>query len=160
LNIVEAEASVGDERSGPALVTTLYPRYVPLIRYRQGDIIAGIERDEFGLVATFDEIDGRINDMITLADGTSIHSVALAHCFKEESSVFNLQLVLEEKGPVFSVVVEKPLPEATEKRIRLRLGQLHPEFGLAEFIYVDDLASNRAGKRRWVVDRRRQSLPG
>ena len=158
LNILEAEASPGGVKGAPAVVTTLYPRYVPLIRYRQGDMITGIVRDELGLVVTFDSIEGRINDMITLHDGGSVHSLALTHCFKEEREIFNVQLLLRDQGPLFSLVVKEPLSDPVERAIRIRLGQLHPEFAKAEFSYVSDLEANRAGKRRWIVDRRREKI--
>ena len=121
-------------------------------------MITGIVRDELGLVVTFDSIEGRINDMITLHDGGSVHSLALTHCFKEEHEIFNVQLLLRDQGPLFSLVVKEPLSDPVERAIRIRLGQLHPEFAKAEFSYVSDLEANRAGKRRWIVDRRREKI--
>ncbi|MGJ3247557.1 MAG: hypothetical protein ACFE0I_15970 [Elainellaceae cyanobacterium] len=154
LNILETEGSLESLNRGAALVTTLYKRYVPLIRYKQGDIITGIEHDEFGLVVAFDEQEGRVNDMITLSDGTSIHSVALVHCFKDEPSVFNVQLILNDDGPEFSLIVNKEIHPDLEQNIRHKLGQVHSFFSDAPFNYVTDLQTNRAGKRRWVIDRR------
>ena len=41
-----------------------------------------------------------------------------------------------------------------EARIRARLAQVHPLLGGVRFQYLEDLATNRAGKRRWFVDHR------
>lgn len=154
LNILEADSDVEQGESSTAYVTTLYKRYVPLIRYRQGDLLAGVARDQFGFVESFDDQVGRVNDMITLSDGTSVHSVALVHCFKEEDSIFNVQLLLTDEAPFFSLIAEKVISQEKEKVIRNKLGQIHPTFRDAAFEYVTDLGTNRAGKRRWVLDKR------
>ena len=154
LNILEAEDSFGAVNRGAALVTTLYKRYVPLIRYKQGDIVTGVERDELGLVIAFDEQEGRINDILTLSDGTNIHGSAILHCFRDEPSIFNMQLILTDDGPEFSLVVDKAMSPGLEEKIRYKLGQIHGVFSKALFNYTTDLQTNRAGKRRWVVDQR------
>jgi phenylacetate-coenzyme A ligase PaaK-like adenylate-forming protein len=156
LNILEAEPDSENDEACAAVVTTLYQRYVPLIRYRQGDLLTGVVRNQAGIVIAFDEQVGRINDMITLSDGTSIHSVALVHCFKEEESIFNVQLILSDNEPCFSLITKNALNSIIETRIRERLSKIHPTFRTAHFEYVTDLATNRAGKRRWIVDKRTQ----
>ncbi|UUO13749.1 hypothetical protein [Dolichospermum heterosporum] len=154
LNILEAESGIEDNEAGSALVTTLYRRYVPLIRYRQGDILTGVVRNQNGLIVSFEEQIGRINDMFFLSDGTSIHSVALLHCFKEEKSIFNVQLILSDNGHEFSLIAKEPLIPQIEQNIRQKLQQIHPTLKNVPFKYVMDLSTNRAGKRRWIVDKR------
>lgn len=154
LNVLEAESAESDKNAGAAVLTSLYRRYMPLIRYRQGDVISGVERDQQGFVVTFEEQVGRVNDMITLSDGRSIHSVALVHCFKEEPEILNVQLILTDDGPSFSLVVQEKLTNKKELAVRARLRQIHPQFAPAPFIYVTDLMTNAAGKRRWVRDQR------
>jgi phenylacetate-CoA ligase len=154
MNILEADPGSDEQGGRAALVTTLYPRYTPLIRYRQGDLLRGVRQQEHGHVFEFTELCGRINDTIRLDDGTSIHSVALVHCFKDEDSIFNVQLVLTNQGPVFSLVARGPLADAEERRVRHRLAQIHPSLSRARFEIVSDLQTNRAGKRRWFIDQR------
>ncbi len=154
LNILEVVSESPGVETGAAMVTSLYRRYVPLIRYRQGDIITGARVDQNGTVLSFAEQQGRINDMIQMQDGEMVYSAALIHCFKPEARVLNLQLVIGDSGPSFSVVVAEPLAVAAEKKIRHRLKQVNAQLESAPFQYVTDLATNRAGKRRWVVDRR------
>ncbi|MCW9680016.1 hypothetical protein FJR41_004170 [Dolichospermum planctonicum UHCC 0167] len=155
LNILESELGNKNNNTCSALVTTLYHRYVPLIRYQQGDILTGVVRNQHGFIISFQEQIGRINDMIFLSDGSSVHSVALLHCFKEEKSIFNVQLVLADEGNEFCLVVEEPLNLEVERNIRKRLEQLHPILRNLPFKYVTDLSTNRAGKRRWIVDKRK-----
>ena len=153
LNILEAEP-VGVGQQASAVVTTLYRRYTPLIRYRQGDLLGGIKRQGHGHVYEFDDLIGRCNDVLELPGGVSLHSVALMHCFKEEDDVFNVQLVLTDGGPRFRLVVRGSLATQVETRIRTRLRQVHGTFADAAFDYVTDLATTRAGKRRWFSDER------
>jgi phenylacetate-coenzyme A ligase PaaK-like adenylate-forming protein len=72
LNYVECEAP--DEGGlHPLLITSLYHRYVPLVRYRVGDAVTGPDRDATGHVTRFAAIAGRMNDVIALPGGDAIH---------------------------------------------------------------------------------------
>jgi phenylacetate-coenzyme A ligase PaaK-like adenylate-forming protein len=153
LNILEAEP-YGQNKTHNAVVTTLYRRYVPLIRYRQGDILTGVCHNDVGIVTSFENQIGRINDMVTLSDGNSIHSVALIHCFKDEKEIFNVQLILSDDGINFSLITREKLDVNTEERIRKKLEQISPLLKNAPFNHVVDMCTNKAGKRRWIVDNR------
>ena len=158
LNYLECE----DPDSGglsvhPALVTTLYPRYVPLIRYRVGDALYGPECLPHGHVQRFEGIAGRINDTIQFEDGNSVHSVAIFHCIHHESSVHNIQMVVKDDGVQIRLISTALGDAAMEERIRHRLAQVYPPLAQARIIYAEDLITNRAGKRRWFVDERRKA---
>ena len=143
-----------DEGAEPALVTTLYPRYLPLIRYRVGDALIGPERLPHGHVRRFEAVAGRINDVIRLENGDSIHSVAIFHCIHQEDHVHAIQMVITDDGFDVCLVSSADGRQAMEERIRQRLTQVHPLLAGARFRHVEDLQTNRAGKRRWYVDRR------
>jgi phenylacetate-coenzyme A ligase PaaK-like adenylate-forming protein len=155
LNHVEAEPPAADGAC-PLLVTSLYPRYVPLIRYRVGDSVTGPVKRPSGHVTGFDRVAGRLNDVIAIGKGESIHSLSIQHCVMGERQVLNLQLLLHDDGPEMQLVSraadgDRP---ALERRIRERLTQVHPRLAAVRFSYVDDVQTTRAGKRRWFVDRR------
>lgn len=155
LNYLECTAAgPDDEGAEPALVTALYPRYVPLIRYRVGDALAGAERLPNAHVRRFAAIAGRINDVITLDGGDSIHSVAIFHCIHQEDDVHSIQVVLTDEGIEACLVASDGNRFAMEERIRRRLAQVHPSMAKVRFRYVEDHETSRAGKRRWFVDRR------
>lgn len=156
LAYLEAESSeAGDHAAQPLLVTSLYPRYVPLLRYRVGDEAVAPDRLPNGHVWRFAEMAGRINDVILFPDGQSVHSVALFHCIHQEPAVHAIQVVLDDAGiEVVLVVVSAGDHAEMEQRIRRRLVQVHPALGEARFLYDTDLQTNRAGKRRWFIDRR------
>jgi phenylacetate-CoA ligase len=155
LNYVEAEAPLEhDSGAHPLLVTALYPRYVPLIRYRVGDAVTAPRRLANSHVHAFDAVAGRINDVIELAPGEFIHSVAVFHCIHQEAAVHGIQMVLTDTGIIILLVATPADRAALEDRIRRRLSQVHRVLGGARFEYAEDLQPNRAGKRRWYVDNR------
>lgn len=151
LNFVETTASSDGEQA--VLITSLYSRYLPLIRYQVGDAIEGAQAMTHGHVAGFERIAGRLNDVIQLGRGDAIHSVAVFHCVHQER-VHNVQMVLNDDGIDLCLVSTEPERAPMESRIRARLAQVHPLLAQVRFKYLDDLETNRAGKRRWFVDRR------
>jgi phenylacetate-CoA ligase len=153
LNFVEAQPAEGREQ--PLVITSLYRRYLPLIRYQVGDAIEGVQPLPHGHIARFAAMAGRVNDVIVLGGGDAIHSVAVFHCVHQEK-VHNIQMVLRDDGVDLRLVSPETDRAAMEGRIRARLAQVHPSLANARFEYLEDLETNRAGKRRWFVDRRTQ----
>jgi phenylacetate-CoA ligase len=149
-----------DPTAQPVLVTTLYPRYVPLFRYRVGDALLGPERMPHGHVVQFDAIRGRLNDMLILNDGSSIHSVAIFHCIHQEPTILNIQMLLKDDEIEISLISTKPGDADVEARIRGRLAQVHPQLGEGRVTYSEDVATTRAGKRRWFLDFRNKPPHG
>lgn len=154
LNYVEAEAAEPDSTARPLLVTTLYPRYLPLVRYRPGDAVRGAELLPHGHVTRFQAVAGRVNDVIHLANGDAIHSVAIFHCIHQEREVQSIQMILQDDGIVISLVAFGGDHAAIASRVRARLAQVHPTLAGAQVRFVEDQLPGRAGKRRWYVDRR------
>ena len=147
-----ATTTSGNEEA--VLVTTLYPRYTPLIRYRPGDAVEGTEKLPHGHTVRFQKLVGRCHDMVSLSSGNAIHSMAFFHCIHQEPSVLNIQLLLETQGAKLRLVTAPGYDQNTERRIRNRLGQIAPELSECVFEQVNDVETNRAGKRRWFVDHR------
>ena len=126
-----------------------------MIRYRQGDVLGGVRRLAHGHVASFERLQGRVNDIVVLEDGTAVHSVAVFHCTHQEPAVLNIQMVLEDAGPRILLVTRVEIDAGLEGRIRHRLGQIAPLLAVVQIERVQDLVTTRAGKRRWVVDLRK-----
>ena len=155
LNYVECQTpEAGAPGEHPVLLTSLYRRYVPLVRYRVGDTVVGPTIEAEGRVSRFDAVGGRVNDVILLGDGDAIHSVAVFHCIHQEDSVYNIQMVLRDEGIEIRLVSSTTDRAAMDARMRARLSQVHPSLAGVRFTYVDDLPTSRAGKRRWFVDHR------
>jgi len=108
-----------------------------------------------GHVTQFSALDGRVNDVIVLGGGAAIHSVAVFHCAHQEK-VHNIQLVLRDEEVTLALVSYETDRGPMEARIRTRLAQVHPALAAVRFQYLEDIETNRAGKRRWFVDHRTQ----
>jgi phenylacetate-CoA ligase len=156
LNYVECDAlAVEDEGVCPVLVTSLYARYTPLIRYRIGDGVMTPRRFPHGHVAAFERVAGRLTDAVALDSGDAIHSLAIFHCVHGEPDIYNVQMRLADDG-IDILLVTSPNADraAIESRVRPRLARVHPKLAAARFKYDEDVTTSRAGKRRWCIDER------
>ena len=155
LNLVEC--GMPDESARrPIQLTSLYHRYVPLIRYVVGDATDTAHVLPHGHVTEFQSLAGRVNDVLALPGGDFVHSVAIFHCVHQESAIHNVQMVLTDGGVEIHLITRASTAEriAVEARIRARMSQVHQSLGKARFVYRDDVETNRAGKRRWFIDKR------
>ncbi len=148
------EQNSASSQPSSSVVTTLYPRYTPCFRYVVGDLLLGVTRLSSGHVTKFEAVGGRNNDMIHFADGTSIHSVAIFHCIHQEKSIHGIQMLLKDDGIEILLAAQMTGDSEVERRIRSRLTQVYAPLGAARIRIVDDVLTNRAGKRRWFLDQR------
>jgi len=146
----------GQNDSGSLLVTALYPRYLPLIRYNTEDNIKFPKKGTNQQILEFQHLEGRHHDILTLSNGDQIHSMGLFHCIHQETSVVGIQLIVTDND-LHILLVGQPDEQAIV-RIRQRLSDLHPLLTQCPIEYVQDLQTNRAGKRRWIVDRRSKPI--
>jgi phenylacetate-coenzyme A ligase PaaK-like adenylate-forming protein len=161
LNYVDALPSEdGSVGACPIAITSLYRRYVPLIRYSVGDALVEPCFSDNHHVASFRRLAGRINDIIRMPDGAYVHSVAIFHCIHQELAVHNIQMVLRDTGiEVRLAASQGTLPDHVLTAIRSRLLQVHPALPLCALTVVPDVQTNRAGKRRWFIDERSNLQP-
>lgn len=154
LNYVECETAEPAPDANAVLLTSLYPRYVPLIRYRNADTLLNPVRLSHGHVTRFDAVGGRLNDTFALANGDSVYSLGILHAVHQEAAVYNVQMVLADEGMDLNIVAGETDRPALEARILSRLTKVHALLAGVRIHYVDDVRATRAGKRRWIVDRR------
>jgi len=147
LNTSEGEAS-------PILVTTIYQRYFPLIRYRAGDLLEGCTLNTMGNVISFQKLLGRENDVVVLPDGETLHSLSFLHCIREEKDVLQVQLSIDDNGLEIRLVVSTSYTDQAEKRIRLRLSKISKSLTEVRIRLEKDIMTTEAGKRSWLSDRR------
>lgn len=131
------------------VVTPLYNRYLPLIRFATGDQITEPTYFKRGSVKSFAKVAGRKHDYLQMADGKLIHSVGIFHSIHHIKSVKGVQLVID-KGEFTIQLVSTDLSQQEISSVRRRLSDLHPSLGKARIKLVGDLDTNMAGKRRWI----------
>ena len=156
LNIVECEPP-DESLSQSVLLTSLYPRYVPLIRLSGWRCCGRAGKSlPHGHAVAFHSLAGRTNDVLAIGGGDFVHSVAIFHCIHQEPTVLNIQMVIADEGVEVHLISKASTAERSgvEARIRSRMSQVHPSFFEARFVYGEDVETNRAGKRRWFSDKR------
>jgi phenylacetate-CoA ligase len=92
LEVVDADAS----DIGALLVTTLSNDYMPLLRYRIGDL-AQRNTQPYG---TDHIVHGRIRDALTTADGTRVTTWQVDQCFVGTSGIAHYQLRQTHDGQI------------------------------------------------------------
>ncbi|MEL6977862.1 MAG: hypothetical protein AAGM38_04180 [Pseudomonadota bacterium] len=140
------------------LVTSLYPRAAPLIRYAIGDAVRptaeGMDAAAQGGLARLDGLIGRSNDAVLTAAGAPLHSEALTHALRDLPDLAAFQILRGPDGRARRLRYEAPapLPDAARDALRARLGRLDPALGETPLERVDSLSVSPAGKRPMVID--------
>ena len=134
------------------LVTCLYPRCFPLIRYRLGDLVrVDADAPSIGL-SGFRDVLGKSNDMLELSDGTPIHSSAITQAVKGSDAITGYQVVKRADGTlVLRFQSAAPLSAEVQADVRRRLKAMHGAFASMELERVDRLDHTIAGKSRMIV---------
>jgi phenylacetate-coenzyme A ligase PaaK-like adenylate-forming protein len=130
------------------LVTSLYPRCLPLVRYALGDLIE--PADEGSTVArAFRSVVGRCNDVVRLPGGQVVHSEAFTHAVKE-SAMGAFQVGETAEGVRLRYTASRPLSERELAEVRRRLTTISPSLESLAIDRVDSLEMTTAGKTRRV----------
>jgi phenylacetate-CoA ligase len=143
----------GGEHSGRLLVTSLYPRCLPLVRYEIGDEIELGEapQDSRSGIGAFERVIGRCNDYVLLADGTTVHSEVFSHVVRPCTSIRGFQIIQSSEQLRLRFTSAEELPEAEKLALLERLEKVHPDLQRLAFERVDHLEQTVAGKTRMVI---------
>ena len=145
------------EREGlhKLVLTSLYPRATPLIRYELGDLIAldASSRQQEHVVGlrAFDHVGGRCNYGVRLSDNSFFHSEVFTHCIRDIHGVAAFQVVQECDHLVIQYTGSSQISEVEIEAARQRFEKIDPRLRGIEFKLVDELIKNRAGKNQMIV---------
>lgn len=132
------------------LVTSLYPRRLPLIRYRLGDLIE-VGADQLPIMQ-IRRVHGRCNDSFTLTNGRRMHSESIAHIVRDVPAILGYQLRVSAQGPeTLLMKCKHQLQDHEIERLRIRFGQLDSQLSQIQFCRVDSLNQTVAGKTPTVL---------
>jgi len=150
---IEGLSSAEFPDSSELVVTALYPRLTPLIRYRIGDLVSGsIRNRDIGM--SFDRVIGRCNDGIHLGETGFVHSESFSHVLRDIVEVDAFQVVQNAARDITIAYVSKhPLPERTENLLRTRLRKVDPRLCDTSFEQVSNLSRTVAGKTRRIISK-------
>lgn len=144
--------AVGEGVQRRILVTALYPRCFPLVRYEIGDEleVADAAQPQVGLTR-FERVIGRCNDYVELSDGSQIHSEAFSHAVRPCTAVRGFQVVQSDSAIRIDLTAARELETAETAAMRERLTRIHPELESITFQRVPHLEQTLAGKTRMVT---------
>lgn len=133
------------------LITSLYPRCFPLIRYRLGDLIS-INPNEEHSVQEFKTVIGRCNDYVVLPNGGVIHSEAFTHAIKDLAAISAYQVVQSAEGDIaLKCVAATSIGSHETAEIRRRLDRINTGLAEIRLEWVESLDQTIAGKTRRVI---------
>ena len=133
------------------VITGLYPRCFPLVRYRLGDLVA-TDPDEQSVNQHFKAVIGRCNDYIALPNGNVVHSEAFTHAVKDIPSISAYQVVQSRDGIItLQYLATSSLKPNEVESIRRRLNQITPHLAGVRLQRVESLEQTIAGKTRRIV---------
>lgn len=151
-NLIECVDENGNpSQDGRILVTSLYPRAFPLIRYEVGDIITDANKNDES-VFSFKEIKGRDNDYLMIDKNTPIHSESITHAIKFSEKITAYQIRYTEDFH-YTIYLKSHLNinEKDIKEIKDRLSKIDARLSNIEVKQVDKLKQTIAGKTKWLM---------
>lgn len=152
-NLIECVDEHGNPSSeGRILVTTLYPRAFPLVRYELGDLISGTLKSKES-VYFFKQVKGRDNDFLILDGNTPIHSEGVTHAIKlsEKVNAYQIRYTTDKKYTIYITSNEEVHQREIDK-IRQRLKQVDERLAKLPIKQTDQLKQTVAGKTRWLME--------
>ncbi|MFS0750384.1 hypothetical protein [Oceanobacillus sp. 1P07AA] len=152
-NLVECVDDEGNPaKEGRILVTSLYPRAFPLVRYELGDLISGALKSENSVYA-FSRVIGRDNDFLMLDENTPIHSEGITHAikFSDKINAYQIRYTFEKIYTIYLKSNSK-LTEHDFAEIRSRLNKVDYRLSDLNIKQVDSLKQTIAGKTKWLIE--------
>lgn len=152
-NLIECVDDEGNPaKTGRVLITTLYPRAFPLIRYEIGDIIVNTKKNGQS-VYEFEEVKGRDNDFLKLDDETTIHSEAISHAVKysDKITAYQIRYTKDLKYTLY-LISSDSISEKDKSEIKKRLSKIDERLSTIEIKQADKLKQTIAGKIKWLIE--------
>lgn len=132
------------------LVTSLFPRAFPLVRYDISDEAELFEGDEAFPLVRFKALAGRANSVLEFADGSRVHTMGIKHCVEGRSEVLRFQIVQSGPSIELRMILADNSTEAdrqlVEQQVRAKLVNVHPQLKSVKIDFDTPLEVTPAGK--------------
>ncbi len=154
LEIVPRDETGIDEDGGRVVVTDLWNKAMPIIRYDNGDLA----REKPGGcpcgrgLPSVESVVGRVSRMVDLPDGRSIHTITFSKIFKNAESVaegsikeFQLRFRPPDEFNIL-IVPDKNFNDQVMAHLRERLDDVLGQGSRIDFKLVNEIPGSRNGK--------------
>jgi len=151
--VVEIEPSVSD-RKGEIVVTNLYSRAMPIIRYRTGDVgELTSETCSCGRgLPLLKKVEGRQTDFLVTVDGRVIHALAVIYILRELVAIREFQVIQESiDRVVIRMVAENSFSKEDENLVVRKVRQLLGEEVDVVVDKTSEIPRAPSGKFRYVT---------
>jgi phenylacetate-coenzyme A ligase PaaK-like adenylate-forming protein len=133
------------------VITALYPRLTPLIRYRIGDLVSG-SSSALGISERFDNVIGRANDGIVVGTAGFVHSEAFTHVMRDINEIHAFQVVQAANREItINYTSGEILPLDTTRLIHQRLRKVDGRLASVCINRVSEIGATIAGKSKRIV---------
>lgn len=146
--LIEGRECEHDKHQYDILLTTLYPRCFPLIRYEIGDILVK-ENSNSLFIQEFNQVIGRSNDFITLDNQSLVYiaTSAFMQAIKGIQSITDYQIIQSKNNQIkLNYISSSPLQSNQIGEIKRRLKGINPRLEHTIIERVDFLQTTIAGK--------------
>lgn len=155
--LLEARCTPG--ATGPALITSLFPRCTPLVRYEIGDRIETLPGHSTDSLLFFRSVVGRMNEMIQLPDSTQVHTMAIKHCVEHRPEVVRFQMARRNSEFVLRLDLSpqaraggEPVRSSVADSIMAKLRLVNPQLASTRIAFDEQFELTAAGKLLSYVD--------
>ena len=138
-----------------ALITKLYPSYLPLIRYKIGDYIREEEVDKDGSVIKFNEVFGRVGDEVDMGNGIKFHGQSFMTCAEGFNQIIAYQIRVDRRMGCVVFVAQTTSKLSNEEKNEIIKRASHMSGLSPNSIKVettDELIKAPSGKIRLVIE--------
>ena len=151
--VVEVERSDADV-NGEIVVTNLYSRAMPIIRYRTGDV-GELESESCPCgrgLPLLKKVEGRQTDFIVTPDGRTVHALAVIYVLRECSEIEEFQVVQKSIDKLTATVVPRTeLQASIREKIVRDLQRVLGDGMKVELVTSSSIPTAPSGKFRYVV---------
>ena len=134
---------------GRIVITDLYNRATPMIRYDTGDI--GVLEFPTNDLPKFKRIEGRITDILTNTQGDSVNPFILFNSLGDYPELNQVQLIQKDSTYTFKINTE----EHPFKREKEFINKFTPFLGKGADVridYVKEIPNLNSGKRKMIIN--------
>ncbi len=133
------------------VITSLYPRLTPLIRYRVGDLVSRSPGGR-GFCEGFERVIGRANDGIVVGEDGFVHSEAFSHVMRDIERIHTFQVVQRTNREItINYTADQTLPLDATHLIHQRLCKIDRRLSSVRINRVTEIATTIAGKSKQII---------
>jgi phenylacetate-CoA ligase len=144
---------VEDGETGRVVVTAMFNKAIPMIRYELGDIASIVPNSRKGIHRKLDQLQGRVNDIATLPSGKRVPGLTFYYVTKsmlEKGGSMKEFIIRQETVDQFVIefVASEALTQAEKSKVQ-EMMDLYLEPGLSiKFEQKEKIERTKAGKLR------------